>query len=256
VLPVTDTREDVVCCLATWCISTNPRRSVGPASLGSTYACCLPAIPTPSRHLTITLRDGARVILRSISPRDKKLLAASFARLSEESRYRRFFTVKDTLSAAELDYFVHVDHSDHEAIIAVDPLSRDLLGVARYIRSTHEADVAEVAVTVADDWQNRGLGRALLDRLTYRARRQGVRKFSALVQSDNPASLGLLENVGDTERQVESGLVELVIDLPPKQGIGAQLAQALRGAAAGDLAPAHTLTHRLAVSTLGRERLE
>ncbi len=213
-------------------------------------------IATSSRRRTITLRDGARVTLRSISPDDKRLLAASFARLSEESRYRRFFTVKPKLSAAELDYFVDVDHSDHEAIIAIDPLSGDLLGVARYIRSNHEADVAEVAVTVADDWQQRGLGRALLDRLTYRARRQGVRKFSALVQSDNSASLGLLETVGDTQRQVDSGLVELVIKLPPKQGIGARLAQALRAAAAGNLAPAHTLTHRMAVSTFGRERLE
>jgi hypothetical protein len=98
------------------------------------------------------------------------------------------------------------------------------------------------------------LGRALLDRLTYRARRQGVRKFSALVQSDNPASLGLLENVGDAHRRLDGGLVELVIELPPSRGIGARLAQALRAAAAGTLVPAHTLTHRLAVSTLGREK--
>jgi RimJ/RimL family protein N-acetyltransferase len=210
----------------------------------------LPAIPTPARRRTITLRDGARVLLRPISPEDKQRLAASFVRLSEESRYRRFFTIKDKLSLAELDYFVDVDHRDHEAIIAVDPLSGDLLGVARYIRSHHEDDIAEVAVTVADDWQQRGLGRALLNRLTYRARRQGIRNFSALVQSDNPASLGLLEHAGDTQRQIDSGLVELVIKLPPKQGIGARLAQALRVAAAGTLAPAHTLTHHIAVNTL------
>jgi L-amino acid N-acyltransferase YncA len=48
-----------------------------------------------------------------------------------------------------------------------------------------------------------GLGRALLDRVTYCARREGVRRFSALVQSDNPASLGLLAGVGATERRVD-----------------------------------------------------
>ena len=107
-------------------------------------------MPAPSRRWTVTLRDGARVILRPIAPQDKPLLAASFERLSQESRYRRFFTTKKELSAAELDYLVDVDHSDHEAIIAIDPASGEGLRVARYVRAT---DDAEVAVTVADDWQ-------------------------------------------------------------------------------------------------------
>ncbi len=68
---------------------------------------------------TITLRDGARVMLRPIAPEDKPLLAI-FDRLSEESRYRRFFTTKTELSPAELDYFVDIDHQDHEAIVAID----------------------------------------------------------------------------------------------------------------------------------------
>jgi nucleotide-binding universal stress UspA family protein/RimJ/RimL family protein N-acetyltransferase len=202
---------------------------------------------TPSRRKTITLRNGARVTLRPIAPEDKPLLAAIFERLSAESRYRRFFTTKAELSAAELDYFVDVDHRDHEAIIAIDTSGGEALGVARFIRSTDDAEVAEVAVTVADDWQGRGLGRALLDRLTYRARREGVRRFSALVQSDNPASLGLLEGVGDTQRRSDSGVVELVIKLPPKRGIGVRLALALRAAAAGTLIPAQTVAERVAV---------
>ena len=86
---------------------------------------------TPSRRWTITLRDGARVTLRPIAPEDKPLLAASFERLSEESRYRRFFTPKNELSPAELAYLVDVDHKDHEAIIAIDPSSGEALGIAR-----------------------------------------------------------------------------------------------------------------------------
>ena len=92
----------------------------------------------PSRRWTITLRDGARVTLRPIAPQDKPLLAASFERLSEESRYRRFFTVKKELSAAELDYLVDVDHRVHEAIIAIDPSSGEALGIARYVRATDD----------------------------------------------------------------------------------------------------------------------
>jgi nucleotide-binding universal stress UspA family protein/L-amino acid N-acyltransferase YncA len=201
---------------------------------------------SPSWRKTRTLRDGTRVTLRPIAPEDKPLLAAIFERLSEESRYRRFFTTKDELSPAELDYFVDIDHQDHEAVIAIDPSSGEGLGVARYIRWKEDAEAAEVAVTVADDWQGRGLGRVLLDRLTYRARREGVRRFSAFVQSDNPASLGLLAGVGDTRSQSDGGVVELLIELPPKRGMGAKLTRALRAAAAGTLVPARTLGHRVA----------
>lgn len=200
-----------------------------------------------TRRRTVTLRDGERVTLRPIAPEDRHLLAASFARLSEESRYRRFFTTKTELSAGELDYLVDVDHTDHEAIIAIDPSNGEGLGVARYVRSTDDAEVAEIAVTVADDWQGRGLGRALTDLLTSHARREGIRRFSALVQIDNRASLGLLEGIGDTRRRVDTGEVELVIELPATRGIGARLARALQAAAAGSLVPARTLAHRVAI---------
>jgi nucleotide-binding universal stress UspA family protein/GNAT superfamily N-acetyltransferase len=207
---------------------------------------------TPSRRRTITLRDGARVTLRPIAPEDKPLIAATFARLSEASRYRRFFTTKHELSPAELAYLVDVDHTDHEAIIAIDRSSGEALGVARYIRAKDDAEVAEVAVTVADDWQHRGLGRALLDHLAYRARREGVRRFSALVQGDNPRALRLLEDVGDTRREWDSGVVEIVVQLPPKRGMGAKLAGALRAAAAENLVPAKTLAHRVGVGSSPR----
>jgi len=184
--------------------------------------------------------------LRPIAPEDKALLASSFARLSERSRYRRFLTTKNVLSEAELDYLVDVDHNDHEAIVAIDPVTGEGLGVARYIRSRDDAELAEVAVTVADDWQGRGLGRALLDRLTYRARREGVRRFSALVQGENRASIRLLEGLGDAQRHWDTGEVELIIELPPQRGMGARLGNALRAAAAGSLVPAHTLAHRVA----------
>jgi GNAT superfamily N-acetyltransferase len=202
---------------------------------------------TVSRHRTVTLRDGARVTLRQIGPKDKRLLASSFERLSEESRYRRFFTAKSSLSPAELDYLVDVDHHDHEAIVAIDPTSGNGLGVARYVRSADDPELAEVAVTVADDWQGRGLGRALLERLAYRARREGVRRFGARVQSDNLASLGLAAAVGDPERRAARGELELVIELPPRRGIGARLSRALRAAAAGSLLPARTLASHAAI---------
>ena len=205
-------------------------------------------MPTRSRGRTVTLRDGARVRLRPIAAEDKPLLAASFERLSEESRYRRFLTAKSRLSAPELAYLVdQVDHSDHEAITALDTDTGALLGIARYVRSAEDPETAEVAVTVADDWQRRGLGRALLDRLADRARREGVRRFSALVLGENRAALGLFADLGELRRRTGAGDVELLIDLPPERGMGAQLARALRAAGGGSLIPARTLAQRVAV---------
>jgi nucleotide-binding universal stress UspA family protein len=93
-----------------------------------------------------------------------------------------------------------------------------------------------------------GLGRALMDRLTYHARRAGVRRFSALVQSDNPNALALVKDAGATRQHSHTGVVELVIELPPERGIGAQLARALRAAAAGSLVPGKALAERVAVA--------
>ena len=198
----------------------------------------------------MTLRDGVRVRLRPIAPEDRELLAASFERLSEQSRYRRFLTAKSKLSTSELDYLVdEVDHSDHEAIVAIEPTTGAMLGIARYVRSKEDHELAEVAVTVADDWQRRGVGRALLDRLTYRARREGISRFTALVLSENRPALGLLEDVGETRRRRSASEVELLIELPPSRGIGSQLAKALRAAGSGSLVPARTLAQRVAVST-------
>jgi nucleotide-binding universal stress UspA family protein/GNAT superfamily N-acetyltransferase len=213
-------------------------------------------MPTRQQGRTVTLRDGARVRLRPISAADRLLLAESFERLSEQSRYRRFLTAKEKLSGGELDYLVDgVDHVDHEAIVALDPLTGQLLGIARYVRSKEDPEIAEVAVTVADNWQRRGLGRALLDKLTYRARREGVRRFSALVLGENRPALGLFADLGHAERQQSAGEVELMIELPPVRGMGAQLARALRAAGAGSLVPARTLAQRVAHGTAGARDL-
>jgi hypothetical protein len=74
---------------------------------------------------------------RFSAPEDKPLVADSFKRLTEESRYRRFFTTKNELSPAELAYLVDVDRTDHEAIIAIDPQpGRRWASHARFARRT------------------------------------------------------------------------------------------------------------------------
>jgi GNAT superfamily N-acetyltransferase len=100
------------------------------------------------------------------------------------------------LSEGQLSYLTEVDHHDHEAIIAFDLATPgEVVGVGRYVRDGSGAG-AEAAVTVADDWQGRGLGMALTRVLAGRATEEGIDTFTALLLADNDAMIGLLEGIG------------------------------------------------------------
>jgi GNAT superfamily N-acetyltransferase len=166
----------------------------------------------------ISLGDGARVIIRPIAPDDKPLLRDALERLSPDSRYRRFFRPLSDLSPAELRFLTEVDHHDHEALIATDLDGEHALGVARFVRDPKDGDSAEAAVAVVDEWQGRGLGRALLERLADRARDEHVRSFTALVQGDNRRALTVLRKLGSTQSRHVGSEVELDIALPADEG--------------------------------------
>ena len=106
----------------------------------------------------VVLRDGSAVLIRQVRSTDAPLLADGFARLSAASRQMRFLGVKKQLSAAELRYLTDVDHHDHEALGALDQAGGHGVGIARYIRDADDPQAAEIAVTIVDEWQGRGLG--------------------------------------------------------------------------------------------------
>ncbi len=140
----------------------------------------------------VLLRDGSRVLIRPVRPSDAALLAEGFARLSERSRRMRFLGPKNTLTEADLRYYTEVDHHNHEALGALEVARGGGVGIARYVRDREDPQAAEIAVTIVDDWQGRGLGVELVDRLSERGRQEGICRFTALVAADNAAVAGLL----------------------------------------------------------------
>ncbi len=177
-------------------------------------------------------------MVRPIEPGDKEALASGFARLSAESRYRRFFAPLSELNTTDLRYLTEVDHSNHEALIAFRPDNGVAIAVARYVRSD-DPTVAEVAVTVADDWHGRGVATKLLELLVVRARQEGIECFLALVLSENEAALELFKALshGEAEpKRSESGHLELMIELPSGESISdSQIGRALRSAASAEI---------------------
>jgi RimJ/RimL family protein N-acetyltransferase len=163
------------------------------------------------------LPDGAPVLIRPIRPNDKGMLADGLRRLSPESAQRRFLTPKRSFSRAELRYLTEVDGRDHVALVAESPSEpeRRLIAVARFVRLHDDPESADVAFTVADDWQGRGLGSLLATHLSHSARNRGIRRFTATLLSDNLPAHRLMRKLTDhLERQhVGSGVDELVLDL-------------------------------------------
>jgi GNAT superfamily N-acetyltransferase len=190
----------------------------------------------------VRLADGAQLTIRPVRPDDSPLLADAFAQLSDESRYRRFFTPLRELGAEQLAYLTELDHHDHEALLALDEPDRACVGVARFVRVAPA--VAEPAVVVADRWQHRGLGTALLERLADRARAEGITRFSAIVLAQNRDAIRLLERLGDATRENDGAVLQFDIALPDTGGAGPTLRGLLRAAATGLLAPTGALLRR------------
>src|SRR5690348_14317196 len=184
-----------------------PRTVIVPAA-GSA-----PAKSSAAASAPVVLRDGSAVLIRQVRGTDAPLLADGFARLSAASRQMRFLGVKKHLSAAELRYFTDVDHHDHEALAALDQGGGHGVGIARYIRDAGDPQAAEIAVTIVDDWQGRGLGTELLARLSDRARSEGIRRFTALADAGNVAVAALLRNAGARLVRRGPGTVEYEITL-------------------------------------------
>lgn len=185
-------------------------------------------------HERHELRDGTRVVLRHIQPTDKEALHRAFHRLSPESRYRRFFAGMTELSDEMLEYLCDVDGRNHVAIVAViesnDLKAEEGVGVARFVRLQDEPDVAEIAVTVVDDQQNKGLGSLLLATAARAARARGITHFRAEVLASNDKMLDMLRDAGATLRPTAEGTVAVDAQIgPDHQGL---LARALAMAAA------------------------
>ena len=141
------------------------------------------------------MHTAALVHVRPIDSRDADAFSAWFGRLSDESRRKRFLGPKPRLSARELTYLTDVDHVSHTALVAVDA-SGALIGEARYATSQPGDRIADFAVTVADDWQGRGVGTRLAARLIDAARANGMTRLTAMTLWDNTAAIALLHRLG------------------------------------------------------------
>lgn len=170
----------------------------------------------------------------SVGSRRRRAGSARLRRPQRRVAPGRFLGPKADLTPGDLAYLNDVDGHDHEALVCVDSESGQPLGIARFIRLGDDPEVAEAAVAVVDEAQGRGIGTALMNALAERAQEEGIRRFRTVLLADNAKSANLLEQLGSVRRgHVESGVVEMEVDLPVGRESAAERARVLRAAATG-----------------------
>lgn len=154
------------------------------------------------------LADGSRALLRRLRPDDAERLRTGYILLSEESRRLRFF---DQASEPQLDFLDRLDGKDHVGWGALDAKAPDgvFMGIARYVRTAPGLDCAEVALTVLDPYQSRGVGILLHACLHRCAASNRVRRFFYDVSEDNPRFLHHLRDLGAKRGPTERHVVRL-----------------------------------------------
>jgi acyl-CoA synthetase (NDP forming)/GNAT superfamily N-acetyltransferase len=178
----------------------------------------------------VVVSDGGVVHVRPIRPEDAPGIVAFHGRLSDRTRYLRYFGPYPRIPEKDLIRFTRVDHTDRVALVA--ELGDELIGVGRYDRLGGRPD-AEVAFVVADAHQGRGIGSVLLEHLAAAARERGIQRFVAEVLAENSRMVRVFTDAGYTAQyRYDSGVVELTFPIAPTEQSRAVAAERERRAEA------------------------
>lgn len=143
---------------------------------------------TAPEKSTIVRSSFGPVSIRQFEAIDLPGIAAMSDHLSARSLYQRFFAGTPAIPHALLRQLARLDHDHRDAVVAV--ADGRVVGLAQYARE--RPGQAELGVLVVDDWQHRGVGRALVTALAQRALSRGITEFTASVLPDNePAQRAL-----------------------------------------------------------------
>lgn len=162
--------------------------------------------------IPIRVRDGTELLLRPVLPGDSARTVHGHVEFSGETLYRRFMSARMP-SPALMHYLSEVDYVDHFVWVVTD-MAGSPVADARFVRDDRHSIVAEIAFTVADAYQGRGIGTFLIGALAVVARLDGVEKFSARVLSENAPMRAILDHHGAYWERDDPGIVTTVIDVP------------------------------------------
>lgn len=161
--------------------------------------------------------DGRAVRIRPILPTDAEKIASFHSSLSDRTRYLRYFGSRDVLSDRELKRMTHVDYRDRMAFVA--ELGAEVIGMAIYERLP-DSTFAEVAFTISDQHQGRGLGSIFLEHLAGAAAECGIDHFEAEVLSENRSMIQVFRRAGyEISRSFDGSSLHLEFAIDPTEAL-------------------------------------
>jgi acetyltransferase len=191
---------------------------------------------------TLRLSPGVTVTLRPIGPSDAGVLQAYVRGLSPEARYDRFFGGLSELSPAELDRVIHLDQKQDLAQLVETRVdgAPTVIGEMRFALATNRLE-GEFALSIADDWRGKGLGRLLIADIERRAENLGARYLVGDVLRSNTSMKALARKMGFLLREVprDPRLVRIVKEVTfaqtvlPRDTLGATGPASIGGLFAG-----------------------
>lgn len=167
------------------------------------------------RHTRQPIAASHEITIRPISSNDAEKGTRFFKRLSPQTKHYRFLAGVRELLPDEVKRFCGVDGEQTMAFIAVardDQGEETQIGVSRYAPDAEE-NVRELAVTVADEWQGRGLDVLLTNQLIDYAKSHGVKRLYSIELADNDSMRSLARNIGMTERRDPADARQVIYSL-------------------------------------------
>ncbi len=160
----------------------------------------LAVMPYPRQlEETLALR-GTALKFRPIRPEDGERLSAFYAGASPEDLRLRFFTARREVPRSELARFSQIDYDREMTFIALAP-PVDAGGDERVVgevRASCDPDnrSAEFGLIIAGDWQGRGLGTALMEKMIRHLRARGTGELVGQCRTENTAMASLARQLG------------------------------------------------------------
>ena len=170
----------------------------------------LAAFITP---IQVKMRDGTELELRPVLPGDSERTVHGPVEFSGETLYRRFQSTR-TPTKSLMTYLFEVDYVDHFVWVITDGPDGPVVADARFVRDESDPTVAEVAFTVGDAYQGRGIGTFLMGALAVAAGCDGVQRFSARVLAENYPMRKILDHFGAFWHREDLGVVTTVVEVP------------------------------------------
>jgi len=162
----------------------------------------------------VLLRDGHVAQIRPITPHDAQGLVDFYSRVSDRSKYYRFFAPYPKLTDKDVERFTNVDQNRRVAFVMT--MGEEIIAIGRY--DAIGDDDAEVAFLVQDSHQGRGIGQLLLEHLAQAGRERGIGRFTADVLPDNTRMLQIFREMGyETSGSIESGVQQVQLNLDPTE---------------------------------------